>query len=89
MIGILNALFNVQARAIYDNGGKILKFIGNGTISGKACWCCASKRYRQSVLPVVPRLGIVPDGILATVATVIAPQAVISRAFSLSQQGMQ
>ena len=33
MIGILNALFDVQAKAIYDHGGEILKFIGDGLLA--------------------------------------------------------
>src|SRR5262244_780449 len=33
MIAILNALFDVQAKAIYDHGGEILKFIGDGLLA--------------------------------------------------------
>jgi adenylate cyclase len=33
MIAILNALFDVQAKAIHDHGGEILKFIGDGLLA--------------------------------------------------------
>jgi adenylate cyclase len=33
MIAILNALFDVQASAIHDHGGEILKFIGDGLLA--------------------------------------------------------
>lgn len=33
MIGLLNALFDVQAKAIHDHGGEILKFIGDGLLA--------------------------------------------------------
>ena len=33
MIALLNALFDVQAKAIHDHGGEILKFIGDGLLA--------------------------------------------------------
>jgi adenylate cyclase len=33
MVAILNALFDVQAKAIHDHGGEILKFIGDGLLA--------------------------------------------------------
>ena len=33
MVAILNALFEVQAQAIRDHGGEILKFIGDGLLA--------------------------------------------------------
>jgi KUP system potassium uptake protein len=47
------------------------------------------RRRRQSVLPAGAGMGALSLVILATVATVIASQAVISGAFSITQQAIQ
>ena len=48
-----------------------------------------SEGDREPVLPAVSRLGAAADGRLATAATVIASQAVITGAYSLTQQAIQ
>ena len=48
-----------------------------------------SQGDRESVLPDVSGLGADPDGGLATAATVIASQAVITGAYSLTRQAIQ
>ena len=60
------------------------------TTSGRARSCCAIPR-RPRTRSIVPRagLGALPMVVLATVATVIASQALISGAFSLTHQAMQ
>ena len=47
------------------------------------------ERDRQPVLPADARLGRIPMVLLATLATVIASQAVISGAFSVTRQAVQ
>ena len=60
-----------------------LNYLGQGSL------ILRPRRDRQPVLPADPALGALPMVVLATVATVIASQAVISGAFSVTRQAMQ
>ena len=52
--------------------------------------CCSTTRRRgQSVLSAGARLGVYPLVALATVATIIASQAIITGSFSMTRQAMQ
>ena len=56
---------------------------------GQGALVLADPTATGSVLPARARLGPDPDGVLATLATVIASQAVITGAFSLTRQAIQ
>jgi KUP system potassium uptake protein len=62
----------------------ILNYFGQGALALHDPRSIASSFYA-----LVPRWGLIPMVLLATVATVIASQALISGVFSLTQQAMQ
>jgi len=76
---------------------------GRSRVRGSSCAACAhaelsgtgragaqqSEGDREPVLPALSGLGAVADGLLATAATVIASQAVITGAYSLTRQAIQ
>jgi KUP system potassium uptake protein len=59
------------------------------TTSARARCCSRSRRPSQPLLPPGPEWALIPMVVLATLATVIASQAVISGAFSVARQAVQ
>ena len=57
--------------------------------SARARSCSPTRRQRASVLSARPGWALIPLVVLTTLATVIASQAVISGAFSLTRQAVQ
>ena len=61
-----------------------LNYLGQGALV-----LASPKVGRESVLPALSRVGAVADGVAGDVATVIASQAVITGAYSLTRQAIQ
>jgi KUP system potassium uptake protein len=62
----------------------VLNYFGQGALALRDPHAIATSFYA-----LVPRWGLIPMVLLATIATVIASQALISGVFSLTQQAMQ